>query len=94
MDCQVTRPMARRPAMTRPDRREVLRTVHAPALVLCGEQDQVTPPTWSEEMAGLLPGEVERVILPHSGHLSTLEQPAAVAEAVARWLERVDAAAA
>ena len=80
-------------ATTRPDRREVLRSVHAPALVLCGEQDRVTPPTLSEEMAGLLPGEVERVILPQSGHLSTLEQPAAVAEAVARWLERVDAAA-
>jgi pimeloyl-ACP methyl ester carboxylesterase len=81
-------------AMSRPDNRVVLRTVHAPALVLCGQEDHVTPPELSDEMAGLLPGEVERVAVATSGHMSTLEQPAAVTAALARWLQRVDAATA
>jgi len=81
-------------AMSRPDNREVLRGVHAPALVLCGAEDKVTPPELSDEMAGLLPGEVERVAVATAGHMSTLEQPAAVTTALARWLQRVDAATA
>jgi pimeloyl-ACP methyl ester carboxylesterase len=79
-------------AMNRPDSRDTLRRLNVPALVLCGEQDQVTPTALSEEMASLLPGDVERVVVPHSGHLSTLEQPAAVVAAFTRWIDRVDAA--
>lgn len=79
-------------AMNRPDSRDTLRTLNVPALVLCGQQDQVTPPALSEEMARLLPGEVELVVVPHSGHMSTLEQPALVTEAFTRWIGRVDAA--
>ena len=81
-------------AMSRPDNRAVLRTVFAPAVVLCGQEDAVTPPDLSDEMAALLPGEVDRVAVATSGHMSTLEQPAAVTAALARWLQRVDAAAA
>lgn len=78
-------------AMNRQDGREVLRTLHCPALVLCGREDQITPPALSEEMASLLPGDVELVLVPQSGHMSTLEQPAAVVEAFTRWIARVDA---
>ncbi|WP_269759254.1 alpha/beta fold hydrolase [Variovorax sp. E3] len=81
-------------AMNRQDGREVLRTLHCPALVLCGREDQITPPALSEEMASLLPGEVDLVLVPQSGHMSTLEQPAAVVEAFTRWIARVDAGAA
>lgn len=78
-------------AMHRADSRDVLRTLHVPALVLCGREDQVTPPALSEEMASLLPGEVELAVLPQSGHMSTLEQPAAVVAAFMRWVDRLGA---
>ena len=80
-------------AMSRPDGRDVLRTLHCPALVLCGREDQITPPALSEEMAGLLPGDVELVIVPECGHMSTLEQPGIVVEAFKRWVARVDGGA-
>jgi pimeloyl-ACP methyl ester carboxylesterase len=77
-------------AMSRPDARDVLQTLHCPALVLCGREDLITPPSLSEEMAGLLPGPVELVVIERCGHMSTLEQPDTVAEAFARWTARVD----
>ncbi|WP_422018466.1 alpha/beta fold hydrolase [Roseateles sp.] len=81
-------------AMNRPDRRDVLKTLDVPALVLCGREDQTTPPERSEEMARLLAGDVELVLVPDAAHLTTLEQPAAVVAPFLRWLARVDAAAA
>lgn len=79
-------------AMNRPDQRDVLKALSVPALVLCGRDDQTTPPARSEEMAQLLPGDVELVLVPDAAHLTTLEQPAAVAAPFLRWLARVDAA--
>ncbi len=79
-------------AMNREDRRDVLKTLDVPALVLCGEADTTTPPERSTEMASLLPGDVEHVLVPQAGHLTTLEQPASVASACLHWLARVDAA--
>lgn len=78
-------------AMNRNDMREVLGKMRCPGLVLCGREDQITPPMLSEEMAALLEGEVDLVLVPESGHMSTLEQPAAVAEALERWIGTVDA---
>jgi len=69
-------------AMNRKDRRDVLKTLHCPALVLCGLEDQSTPHALSEEMTGLLLGDVELVVVPQCGHMSTPEQPVAVAEAL------------
>ncbi|MCB2026281.1 MAG: alpha/beta hydrolase, partial [Ottowia sp.] len=62
----------------------------APALVVCGREDQVTPLTLSQEMASLLP-DAELVVVDEAGHMSILEQPDTVVAAVLRWLERVDA---
>lgn len=78
-------------AMNRPDGRDVLPTLRCPALVLCGREDQVTPPALSEEMARLLAGHVELVVVDRCGHMSTLEQPAVVAAAFARWMASVGA---
>ena len=79
-------------AMDRQDRREVLATLRCPALVVCGSEDKVTPPERAEEMARLLPGDVELVLVPDSGHMTTLEQPAAVVAPFQRWLAKVDSA--
>jgi len=71
----------------RPDQREALARVACPTLVACGAQDVLTPPALHEEMARLAPG-AELVLVPDSGHLSTLEQPEAVNAALRRWLAR------
>ena len=78
-------------AMDRQDRRDVLATLRCPALVVCGNEDKVTPPERASEMAGLLSGDVELVLVPDAGHMTTLEQPAAVVAPVQRWLAKVDA---
>jgi pimeloyl-ACP methyl ester carboxylesterase len=65
----------------RPDRTEVLRGVDAPAVVVIGENDGITPRADAEAMAAAL--EVEPVVLPGVGHLAAFEDPDAVARALA-----------
>lgn len=81
-----------RAVMSRPDAREGLAELRAPALVLCGEKDVITPPGHHREMAALLPG-ADLEIVPRCAHMSTLEEPGAVARAMERWLGRVEVAA-
>ncbi|UWQ21297.1 alpha/beta fold hydrolase [Jannaschia sp. W003] len=69
----------------REDRREVLRGVRCPALVLCGEADAMCPPDRHREMTALIPGAVLELV-EGAGHLPTLERPKAVTEAMRRWL--------
>ena len=60
--------------IARPDRRENLRDIACPALVLCGREDAVTPAYLHEEMADLIPGS-RLIMVERCGHLSTLERP-------------------
>ncbi len=73
----------------RPDARPHLPALRGPVLVLCGEDDPITPPALSREIAALVPGAQLR-LLPRCGHLSTLEQPQAVTQALRDWLQAVD----
>ncbi|MCC8617780.1 alpha/beta fold hydrolase [Xanthomonas vesicatoria] len=73
--------------LQRQDGRALLRTYGGPVLVLCGEDDAITPPALHEEMAALAP-RAQLVRLPMCGHLSPLEQPQAVSEALRDWLLR------
>jgi 3-oxoadipate enol-lactonase len=57
------------------DQRDRARAIDVPTLVVCGEEDKVTPPAFSEELASLIPGSVLKVI-PGAGHISNLERPA------------------
>jgi pimeloyl-ACP methyl ester carboxylesterase len=72
--------------LTRPDSRPGLPAIACPTLVLVGDGDQLTPPHLSEEMAGLIPGSTLMVV-PQCGHLSTLERPEAVTQALAAWMK-------
>jgi pimeloyl-ACP methyl ester carboxylesterase len=72
--------------MTRPDSRPGLPAISCPTLVLVGDGDQLTPPALSEEMAGLIPGS-KLVVIPDCGHLSTLERPEAVTQALVAWVK-------
>jgi pimeloyl-ACP methyl ester carboxylesterase len=54
-----------------------------PTLVLTGAQDRLTPPVLSQQLAELLPNPVELKILPETGHMTPLERPAELADALA-----------
>ena len=69
---------------------DTLSDFHKPSLVLCGDLDDLTPPEWSQEMAAVL-SDVECVILPGVGHLSSMEAPDAVSAGLLRLLKRIDA---
>jgi pimeloyl-ACP methyl ester carboxylesterase len=67
------------------DSRPSLPAIRCPTLVLVGAQDEPTPPNLSEEIAAAIPG-ARLVKIPECGHLSTIERPAAVNEALVAWL--------
>ena len=69
----------------RPDQLETLRRVRVPTLILCGRHDVPCPVERHELMHGLIQGSTLRII-EGAGHLSTLEQPAAVTAALWAWL--------
>ncbi|RZJ29267.1 MAG: alpha/beta fold hydrolase [Brevundimonas sp.] len=71
--------------MGRIDSRPFLSAVAVPTLVLVGDKDALTPPEMAREMAEAIP-DAELVIVPDAGHVSTLEQPAAVNAALLDWL--------
>ncbi len=70
----------------RPDARKGLAAIKCPTLVLVGDGDELTPPHLSEEIAAAIPG-ARLVVVPECGHLSTLERPQAVAQALVEWME-------
>lgn len=71
----------------RRDQQAVLRKCRAPALVLCGEHDQLCPVKRHTFMAELIPY-ADLVVLPDAGHLPTLEQPQATTAALRNWMRQ------
>ena len=67
--------------MNRADSRPGLGAISCPTLVLVGADDTLTPPDRAAEMAAAVPG-ARQVVVPACGHLSPLEQPQAVTEAL------------
>ncbi len=72
---------SQRAMAARPDRTGVLAGYRGPALVLVGEEDGPTPPAEARRSADLLG--VRPVVVPGAGHLTAVETPDAVAEALA-----------
>lgn len=75
----------RQNAMLREDGEAVLRGLSCPVMVLCGRLDVLTPLPLHEEMAALMP-QAQLVVVEDSGHMSPMEQPAAVTQAMRTWL--------
>jgi pimeloyl-ACP methyl ester carboxylesterase len=72
---------------------DLLRSVHAPALVVAGERDTFTPPRLAEQMADQIDG-AELLFVHEGSHSCPIEQPELVDLAVERFLvERVFPAA-
>ena len=67
------------------DLRGAAAAIRVPTLVLCGDEDRITPPALSDELAALIPG-ARLKIIDQAGHLSNAEQPAAFNSAVDRFL--------
>lgn len=75
-----------RAIMGRADSRPLLPGIEIPTLVLAGEGDAITPPEIAREMAEMIEW-ASLVIVPEAGHLSSLEQPERVTQAMRLWLE-------
>jgi pimeloyl-ACP methyl ester carboxylesterase len=71
--------------LARPDAAPVLRSIDCPTLVLCGRQDAWSPVAQHEEIAAMTPGATLEVI-DDCGHMSPMEQPFRVADALAKWV--------
>jgi pimeloyl-ACP methyl ester carboxylesterase len=71
--------------LERPDRSALLPMIHVPTLVLCGHEDRWSPIEQHVEMARRIPNSV-LVDVPHCGHMSPMERPAAVSSALIAWL--------
>jgi pimeloyl-ACP methyl ester carboxylesterase len=76
-------------AIERIDRREDLRRVTCPTVVLCGRDDTATPLAFSQEIAAAIEGS-ELIVIENCGHLVTMEKPEETNAILRRWLDRDD----
>ena len=69
----------------REDSTELLSRINVPTLVICGAEDQFSPPEEMRPMAEAIPGSRFEVV-PGAGHVSPLEKPAGVNRAIGAFL--------
>jgi len=74
----------------RPDRTGVLAEVTVPAVVIVGADDTTTPPSLAKAMAAALP-DAKLHIIEDAGHMTPIERPEAVNNALAGLFDRVNA---
>ncbi|WP_108646230.1 alpha/beta fold hydrolase [Polynucleobacter rarus] len=73
-------------ALATMDLRPLVKDLQIPALVLCGELDEATPPAMSEELANLLP-KASLNILPGLAHVPQLQDPEAFYAAIQDFIK-------
>jgi pimeloyl-ACP methyl ester carboxylesterase len=71
--------------ISRPDSRSSLGMIHCPTLVLVGNEDALTPVSVALTIADGIAGS-KLDIVQDCGHLSTMERPDAVTEALRAWI--------
>lgn len=69
----------------RADSRPSLAAIRCPTLVVVGDDDRITPLALAQELVHGIAG-ARLVVVPDSGHLSCIEQPATVSDALVSWL--------
>lgn len=74
-----------RALIERPDATAVLAALRCPTLLLCGRQDAWSPLARHEDMQRHCP-HARLVVVEDSGHMTTMEQPQAVIDALRTWL--------
>ena len=71
------------------DQRERAASIEVPTLILVGEEDGITPPALSEQLARLIPcARLQEIAA--AGHLANAEQPAAFNSAIESFLSELD----
>ncbi|MGC6498425.1 MAG: alpha/beta fold hydrolase [Candidatus Puniceispirillaceae bacterium] len=80
--------LQQRAILGRQDQSDTLRSLDVPVLVVGGSLDTLTPPARSEEIAALAPAS-QLLILEDVGHLSTLEAPQAVTDALNGFIAHI-----
>lgn len=65
--------------------RERLAEIRCPTLVLCGDDDRVTPLKFSHTLYEGIGG-ARLIVLPGAGHMALLERPASLSTAITRFL--------
>ena len=76
-----------RALMARQDNRKILTSISCPTLVVCGEEDVLTPPEIHREMAENIPN-ARLELIPGCGHLTSLEAPERLNDLMLEWLEK------
>lgn len=79
---------AQRGMAARPDVTGMLSTIRVPTLIIVGDQDAISPPAEMQAIATAIPS-AEFVVIPDSGHMTTLEQPTAVTSAIEKFIARI-----
>jgi pimeloyl-ACP methyl ester carboxylesterase len=80
---------AQRGMAARPDVSSMLPDIHLPTLIVVGEHDAISPPAEMRAIATVIPN-AEFAEIPDAGHMTTMENPAAVNAAFARFLSRIE----
>ncbi len=62
-----------------------LESITTPTLILCGEDDLLTPPKYSQFMSDRIPN-AKLSIVPQSGHMVMLEQPGIVGDLISQFM--------
>jgi pimeloyl-ACP methyl ester carboxylesterase len=71
---------------TRRDSTPTLATIDVPTLVICGDEDSLTPVKESEAMRAAIP-DAQLAVIPGAGHASCVEHPAAFNAVLSGWLQ-------
>ena len=74
--------------LERPDATSLLAHIRCPALVLCGRQDAWSVLARHEEIAQRIPNS-RLVVIEDCGHMSTMERPEQVTNALIEWLGEI-----
>jgi len=75
----------RQTRLERPDNREALTSLGCPVTIVCGSEDALTTPESHRDMAAAI-RQAKLVMIPNAGHMTPLEQPEAVTDALRAWL--------
>jgi pimeloyl-ACP methyl ester carboxylesterase len=76
---------AQRGLAARSDMTSYLPQIKVPTLVIVGDQDAISPPAEMKAIADAIPN-AEFVVIPNSGHMTTMENPEAVNLAITEFL--------
>ena len=77
----------RQNSLPREDGQAALRALRCPIVIICGQNDAITPLAGQREMARAI-GCSHLLIIPHTGHMTPMEAPGAVNGALRHWLGR------